>query len=100
MVEKILTLSRVHIQKGTGEWLDQQANLTKGNDVDFPVFKKEDDGWFIPVKERLVTEELKEKHKVPVEFFDVLNYAVTHKCTWILIDHEGDIIEDLTQYNW
>ncbi|MFS0782729.1 hypothetical protein [Bacillus sp. 1P06AnD] len=98
MVEKILTLSSAHVTKETKDWLDKQAKLTHDGQMDFSVFPKEDDGWFIPLNERIVTEELEEKRKIPVEFFDVINYAIRHQCKWLLIDHEGDIIEELNQY--
>ncbi|MGM9925708.1 MAG: hypothetical protein ACI35R_15795 [Bacillus sp. (in: firmicutes)] len=98
MIENLLSLSPVHITEGTKKWLDEQAKLSNEGEMNVSVYKKEDEGWFIPVNEHVFTEEIKEKRGIPVEFFDVYNYAVTHKCTWILIDHEADIIEELPRY--
>ncbi|WP_019240655.1 MULTISPECIES: DUF5983 family protein [Bacillus] len=98
MIENILSLSTAHITKETETWLIKQALLSAEGKMDVSVFEKVGDGWFIPVNERVFTEEIKVTHSIPVEFFDIYNYAVTHKCKWILIDREGDIMEELPQY--
>ncbi|MGM9927750.1 MAG: hypothetical protein ACI35P_07335 [Bacillus sp. (in: firmicutes)] len=100
MIEKMLTLSTANISKKTAEWLEEQAKLSNEGTMDVSVYEKAEDGWFIPVNERVFTEEIKNGQSIPPEFFDVYNYAVTHDCSWIMIAHEADVVEELPQYNW
>ncbi|WP_052343675.1 hypothetical protein [Bacillus massiliigorillae] len=99
MIENMLTLSRVHISKETEQWLNKQVSLSNEGKMDVSVFGKGEGGWFIPVNARVFTEEVKASKSIPVEFFDVYNYAITHKCTWIMIDHEAAVTEELPTYS-
>ena len=100
MIEKILTVSTANISRQTAEWLNEQAKLSDKGTMVVSVYEKAGDGWFIPVNERVFTEEIQSGQSIPVEFFDVYNYAVTHHCSWMMIAREADVIEELPQYEW
>ncbi|WP_019240672.1 MULTISPECIES: DUF5983 family protein [Bacillus] len=98
MISSILTISSVHLTIESYKWLNNQIPLSDKGEKDVSVYKKAQDGWFIPVDDKVFSERIKSSTSIPLEFCDVYQYALKNNCSWILIDRNEDIIEDLPKY--
>lgn len=109
MIVKMLELSTANIKKETDEWLTEEWLISEFSDVapSLNVFSKgegqDQTGWFIIVPERnewAKNPDEFENENVPKDLVDVINFALSKNCTWILFDRDADIIKELPKFNW
>lgn len=85
-IYKYLDLSTGHITNETANWLDT-------NPEGVIVYSKGGYGWFIHVSEEFDDE-------VPKELVTVLEYARKKKCNWLVLDADGELIDELEHFDW
>ena len=94
---KILDLSTDHITADDAMWL---------SNVELPIrVIKHDYGYFINVVEESLTE--MEERLVELEEFNfskafilLYRYAIHLNCSWINLDQDGELIDNLEQFSW
>lgn len=86
-IDKMLTLSLVHIKKETAEYLNDEGNK------DLVIYEKSEYGWFIYIDE-LVSEIRQPDLK------QVINFAKENDCAWLCFDRDAGTIDSLPEYNW
>lgn len=90
MISNMITISTAHITEETAILLNDDRTVGKWGVV---AYAKSVYGWFIP----LVFEELT---NVPSDLLDCIGYARDHNCSWLFLDQDGDIVDDLPIYDW
>lgn len=85
MVQKMLDASTVHIKSSTAQWLETHPII---------MYDKGEYGWFIYTQ----SEEL--PADTPDDLIDVINYANSLGCSWLMLDRDGDIIDELGYFEW
>ena len=90
-ISKMLTLSTAHIKRTTADWLDSIQN-------EIVVYPKDEYGWFI----YLSTEMFEEINLmiVPYDLIVCIQFALDNDCLWLCLDRDGEIVDELDQYNW
>lgn len=90
-MHKMLDVSTGHITKETVAFLRDEAN--KSGVPGFIAYEKGEVGFFFPV----IPEE---RPNLPEDLQRIINYAINHSCTWVMIDADGFIISDLEFEEW
>lgn len=88
---KMLTLSTGHIQESTAKFLDNEERQ------DLVVYQKETYGWFIYLKTEHIQEELK---RIPEELAKLIVLAKENDCSWLCLDCDGEVEEELPSFDW
>lgn len=87
-IEKILVLSTKHLSEATcNEWMPE---------CPWSCFEKGDYGWFIYVADPGITEE----QGVPLELRSALHAARKLGCAWVMFDRDGDVLDELPEFDW
>lgn len=86
-IAKIMTISTAHIKSDT---------ILRSHNSNVTIFSKGMYGWFVYVPEY----DIRECGTCPNELLDVLDYAREEGCTWLLLDSDGPIINELPTYEW
>lgn len=86
-IAKIMTISTAHIKSDT---------ILRSHNSNVIMFSKGMYGWFVYVPEY----NIREYGTYPNELLDVLDYAREEGCTWLLLDLDGPIINELPTYEW
>ena len=87
MIQQILDISTAHVLQSTAEWI----NNTPGDLILYP---KGEYGWFIYTQ----SEELPED--TPVELVEAIEYAKSIGCDWLVLDRDGETIDNLPSFDW
>ena len=93
---KMLVLSTAHIRRSTSDNFDLLTD-----DVPDIFYEKKAPtadyglGWFIPIGP-----EIEWSHMVSDDLVAIRKLAEAQGCTWIMLDRDGDIIEELPTYEW
>lgn len=87
MVEKYLDISTGHISKDTADWLDTDPR-------GIIMHPKGEYGWFVYAMQ----EELDDD--VPLDLVKVLVYAKSIGCVWVILDADGELIDELETFDW
>ena len=91
-IAQMLVLSNNHIQESTAELLDEGCDA-------LVVYDKPGYGWFIPIiQDDDYLEERKED--IPSDLYEVLLFAQTHGCQWLMFDRDVKPIEELPHFDW
>lgn len=90
-IRNMLDLSTGHVSKETIQFLDEQADSE--GETSFIVYKKIPWGFFFPVFPE-------ERPDLPEDLQRLLNYANDHSCTWIMLDADGEIVDELPFADW
>lgn len=97
LIHKMLDVSSSHLCMKTFKWLRNQARSESASD--FIVFAKEQYGYFIPI----IDDDLDDDHAVqdslPEDLKTVIDFARNRGCTWLMIDVDGAIINELPVFN-
>lgn len=86
-IAKIMTISMAHIKSDT---------ILRSHNSNVTIFSKGMYGWFVYVPEY----DIRECGACPNELLAVLDYAREEGCTWLLLDFDGPIINELPTYEW
>lgn len=86
IIFKYMDLSTGHISHQTAEWLDE-------NPEGIIMYPKGEYGWFIHVSEE--TDE-----QVPADLAKVLKFAQKKNCAWLVLDRDGESIDELEKFDW
>ena len=92
-IYKIICLSTAHIPPETSKSIDE--NLSRG--VWSSTISAFDYGWFVTVPKE---EKDCWSTKYPYGMQNVLRYANKHDCSYILLDRDGPVEDDLAIYDW
>ncbi|WP_230876741.1 hypothetical protein [Bacillus sp. SRB3LM] len=95
MIQKMLEVSTAHITYETAKWLDGQVEATKDNKMDLIVYEKGEYGAFIPLYPEMLIGKL-----LPESLVLIIGYAMGKECSWIMLDRDIEIIDDLPTHNW
>lgn len=90
----MLEVSTININEETAHWLVEQAEKTKKNQMDLIVYEKCKDGMFIPIYPEMF------EKVIPEHLILLIGYAVGKDCSWIMIDKDAKVIDDLPTYDW
>jgi hypothetical protein len=95
-ITKMLVLSTSHITAETAQLLEDRERAAIDTTSDrLPVFySKSEYGWFVYVSEDA------EDQGYPSDMVEVLRYARSNDCGWLMFDCDADVIEDLPAYEW
>lgn len=85
-IHPMLDVSTAHFRVETLNWLSEVPN-------DFIVFPKEEYGYFIPIIEETLTDEV----DIPDDLRAVIKFAQGQGCTWIMIDRDALFIDELPE---
>ncbi|MCC2248928.1 hypothetical protein JUJ52_03015 [Virgibacillus sp. AGTR] len=88
---RMLVLSTAHLTNDDRKWLNEQ---TVHNNPRLVVYPKSEYGWFIPIIED--SDFLKED--VPENIVKLLQFTRVTRCTWLMLDRDADIINELPIY--
>jgi hypothetical protein len=87
MVQKYLDLSTGHVSNDTALWLDSQPSS-------IIMYPKGEYGWFVYA----ASEEYDDD--TPKDLIACIDHAKALDCTWIMFDADGELIEELPEYEW
>ena len=99
-IAKMLTISTAHIKKETAEFID---SVCKDNGLsNLIVYDKtvrfndymEVYGWFIYCNVALPD------LNVPEDLLKAMCFTSDNNCDWLCIDRDGDVVDDLDEYEW
>ena len=90
LIDKMMTISTIHVSPETAHLLDDELTVTKWGLI---VYEKSAYGWFI----NLGFDEL---FNVPLDLLHCINYALENGCSWLCLDRDGDVADDLLTYDW
>lgn len=96
MVQKYLDLSTAHVSKETADWLDLIGNK-EGDSIPVIMYLKGSYGWIVYAAQEDFEFENK---KVPADLLQVINYAKSLDCIWIMFDCDGEQVKELPVYEW
>lgn len=86
MIQKLLDLSTAHITSAAADWLNcNPDNIT--------MYPKAEYGWFIYARSD-------EYIDVPDSIMACIKHAQSLDCDWLVLDRDGDIINELPSYEW
>ena len=99
---RLLDLSTGHLKQSDAQLLSRNALLIE----DAPTrIISHDYGWFVNIVEESI-DELNErmndftKLSYSDEFIVIYKHAVMHNCSWINFDQDGELLDNLAQFNW
>lgn len=95
MIQNMLEVSTANINEDTAKWLVQQAKKTEDNKMDLIVYEKGTYGMFIPI----YIDMFKGKD-IPDQLIFLIGYAVGKGCSWVMIDRDAEVIDELPTYDW
>ncbi|PZR92285.1 MAG: hypothetical protein DI537_13955 [Stutzerimonas stutzeri] len=93
---KMLVLSTAHITAWTARNFDLLTDDVP--DIFFPKLSPHDDeelGWIIPIGP-----DIEWSHMVSEDLVAIRKVAEREGCSWIMLDRDGDTIEELPSYDW
>lgn len=95
MISNMLEMSTVHITEETARWIDAQVIEENPTIIVYP---KKDWGWLIHTHDfhgnELTIDE------IPNDLVFLFGMATGAQCSWIMLDSDAGIYEDLPQYEW
>ena len=91
-IYKYLDISTAHITEKTDEFLRKQSEDEYGELI---VYKKEH-GYFICVPYDLDEIEM----HIPSDLVKCLVLAEKHRCNWLVLDGDAEVIDELETYDW
>jgi hypothetical protein len=97
-IVKTIELCTSHVSEETAKMLDQQA-AEHNPDIPLIVYEKQEYGWFVvvPENEEDVVEAVA---KLPSDLLKTLEFALNHKCRWIVFDRDVMPSIELPCYEW
>lgn len=93
-ITKMLTISTMHVTEETYGKLAAEADGLFISNLNLPVYRKDDYGFFICAFDAEFNDNL------PDDLRTCLNYALKHDCSWLCLDCDGEIMADLQKYEW
>ena len=96
-VYKYLDVSTSHITKNDNDIL--QASCTSDRFPGCFVYHY-DFGYFISVYSDAPSEEEKKESGLSENFFKILDHARENECPLLLLDADGDILENFEEFEW
>jgi len=95
-ITKMLVLSTNHVTQETDEMFSEALR----DGVSFPVglYAKGHYGWFLNVSED--PHNVEEHPWMTPDLYKVLRFARDQDCDWVMLDRDGDIIDELPSYAW
>ena len=94
-ISKMLTISTAHIHPYHVKFLDTEARNIR---ADIVVYEKAKYGWFIYTGEVMFAE-WRISH-VPFSIKDCMTLARNNGCDWLCLDRDGELVDDLPEYEW
>ncbi|HDX9674129.1 TPA: hypothetical protein ROY08_001386 [Bacillus cereus] len=88
-ITKVLELSTHHISEVSACLLN--TSMISG----IIVYHKEKYGWFI-----YVSSEEEENEQIPDDLNEILKFARSNDCLWIMLDRDYDTINELPTFEW
>ena len=91
---RMLVLSTSHVTRATSSNFDMQCD-------DVPTFYPktypdgEQVGWIIPIDPTMPW-----SHMVSADLVAIRALAELNGCTWIMLDRDGDVIDELPSFDW
>lgn len=85
MVYKVLDISTAHITSAAADWLNSNPPIT--------LYPKAEYGWFIYAQSD-------EYIDVPESIMDCIKHAQSLGCDWLVLDRDGETIDNLKTYEW
>lgn len=114
-IEKILTLSTIHITPETDALLNEDIGDSLPGICVYPkigmpvgvILKSSmtkitgsNYGWWIHIPQDDVSPDLRELKGLPTDLFCCIKYAFEHGCEWLCLDCAGATVQDLPEYDW
>lgn len=99
-ISKMLTISTAHITKETAEFIDnvcEDGGLSKlivYDKVAKYIDCTEEYGWFIYCNVDLPD------LNVPKDLLKVMCFTRDSNCDWLCLDRDGEVIDELDEYEW
>ncbi|RWM32602.1 MAG: hypothetical protein EOR77_21470 [Mesorhizobium sp.] len=88
MIIQMLELSTAHLSRQTADLIEMQTD-------DIPIFyEKLEYGWWFPVLE------CSSPHTIPEDLKQVLDFARSLNCQWVMFDRDADQHPSLPSYEW
>lgn len=94
MIQKMLDLSTAHITENTADALNE------GYDFNLVIYPKAEYGWFIHVPDEEFFEDEEKVFDLPTDLVRLIDIARVKECTWIMLDRDGSIHDNLPTYIW
>lgn len=94
-ISKMLTISTVHIHPYHAKFLDDELQQGK---IEIVVYEKGEYGWFVYTGE--VTFEDWNELEIPFSIKDCMMLARNNGCDWLCLDRDGELVDDLPEYEW
>lgn len=85
-IQKTLVLSTSHVSPFTREWLEENSYV-----AGTPVWLNYEHGWILYVDKE-------EDLAIPQDLLNLLQLAGSLQCSWLRLDQDGDVYEDLPVY--
>ncbi|MGX5188168.1 DUF5983 family protein [Streptomyces avermitilis] len=85
--------STSHITEETNHWLAEQA-AHQDKVQGLVVYPKSSFGWMIPLTDGLRAEDL------PEDLQGIFQFATFKECSWIMLDCDAGLIDELPCYSW
>lgn len=103
-ISKILTISTAHISAET----ERRLRRTTSDglfDFDMPVaYEKGEYGYWIHVPESFPFLEGSDEECdipcIPEDLWNCMKLAKNEGCSWLCLDRDGDVLDELPEYNW
>lgn len=93
IIQKMLVISTAHIREETGKWLSQASNFSTNGLV---IYKKSKYGFLILV----LDEDDLESEEIPEDLLQVIKFAQSIECDWVMLDYDAPKICELQTYEW
>ncbi|RRJ54693.1 hypothetical protein EHV15_34410 [Paenibacillus oralis] len=91
VIHSMLEVSTAHLSKETLKWLGEHADSIEPSG--FIVYAKSEYGYFIPIIDS--DDSLSEDRSIPDDLRKVIEFAESQQCTWIMIERDGFVIDQL-----
>lgn len=90
-IEKVLTLSTAHLTKATGDLMSDEPER-----LAMTIWNAEY-GWFLYAG---AANPLPDRYVIPDDLAACMALATREGCTWLRLDRDGDLVEELPEYEW
>lgn len=94
-ISKMLTISTAHIHPHHAEILFDKV---RDNSAEMIVYEKCEYGWFIYTGEFVFKDW--DLSKIPSSVKDCMRFARNNGCDWLCLDRDGELVDDLPEYEW
>ena len=96
-IAKMLTLSTAHISEESVVMLEREVDKDK---MGLIVYTKGEFGFWIYCPAALIEDEEYGKEYIPEDIWNCMKLAQDNDCTWLCLDCDGEIIDELPTFEW